>query len=192
MKRACNYLWIGLLLLAAPTLSRANDFAVSGVGGSWKPLNEKDNKIRMVKESVRVNIHGQRDKDDAYYGPTYYEVTADFTFKNNGGAVTINMAFPERGDGDINPHQSGFTHFATYVNGKITKVRRVITNLVLYGDNGGKYQALWIKQVSFKQGETKQVRVTYRATPGNQAGVGFFSSYDFTGQNWQGLWQKAC
>jgi hypothetical protein len=176
VKRVCKYFWVGLLLLALPTVVSANDFEVEGVGGSWQPIKEKNNKIRMVKESVRINISG----------PTY-EVTADFTFKNNGPAKTINMAFPERGEGaGVDPrHDIGFTRFVTYVNGKSTKVRRVITKTVDDGSDGS-YQALWIKQVSFKQGETKQVRVAYHAVPGNQAGKGFFASYDFTGQDWSG------
>ena len=186
MKLIYKTLLIGLLSLGSCGDSHANDFGVSGVGGSWRPLKGQHRSVRMVRENVRINIYAKYDNNAGFYMPSYCDVTADFTFQNTGPAVTVSMAFPERGEGAGETGESGFTNFATYVNGTKTKVRRVVTKLEKDGDVYGNYQALWVKQVPFKRGETKSVRVRYRAEPGSAADVGSFASYDFTGANWRG------
>jgi hypothetical protein len=176
-----------LALITSCAAANANDFEVSGIGGSWHPAAGENRSIQMVSERIRINISQGKD----YY--RYYDTTADFLFHNHGAATSVNMAFPENaGGGDPDEGgkpSSGFRSFQTTVNGKATKAKRVITRRSL--KSGVKYQALWIKRVSFAAGERKAVRVSYRSIPGSLAGVGWLAAYDFTGGNWRGKVQES-
>ncbi len=179
MKKMMAFLCALTLLCAASKVS-ANDFGVYGVGGSWRPFKGEHRSIRMVRETVRLDIY---DIQNA----RYYDVNATFVFHNQGAATSVDMAFPERSGGaDAMNAKSltGFTSFRTTIAGKSAKANRVLSKRRLA--SGVEYQALWIKRVSFKKGETKLVSVKYRSDAGNLAGTGFFASYDFSGENWFG------
>lgn len=70
----------------------ANDRAIVGRGGTWKPLQGEHASIRMVSERVRVDVYEK-----------YYDVQASFVFRNEGPATTVTMGFPESGGGDVDP-----------------------------------------------------------------------------------------
>lgn len=178
---------VALALVIGCAITKANDFGVSGVGGSWHPTGGEHRSIQMVSERIRIDIFQGKD----YH--RYYDTTADFLFYNQGPAVSVNMAFPEKANGEaalINEKSpSGFRMFQTSVDGQVIKAKRVVAKRKL--KSGVEYQALWIKRVSFKKGERKTVKVSFRSAPGNLAGVGWFAAYDFTGGNWFGKVEKS-
>jgi hypothetical protein len=177
---------LGIALLGFTALSnvaQANDSAVRGVGGSWRPLKGEHRSVRMVREDVNINVGLRYSKivEGDYAG---YDVTANFVFRNYGAAQWVNMGFPERGGGDIKPREAHFQQFHTWVNGKRVPVQRRV--LRIEGeDDYNHYEALWVKRVYFKRGETKNVRVSYKSDAGATAGVGWYAPYDFTGGNWR-------
>lgn len=173
------FLIVGLFL-TMPLAARANDSAVQGVGGRWKRLQEGKTAVQMVRENVLLNLD-QRDS---------YKVTADFIFRNHGRATTVKMGFPESGFGDIPDDyavKTAFTDFRTLVDGKASPVFRRAAE---HGEE--QYDAFWVKTVSFKAGQTRHVRVSYRSPNGGRAAmVGSFCLYSFTGGNWQGKVEKS-
>lgn len=183
MKR--NFLLAGVVLslFTLASATRANDSAVTGVGGSWRPLKGEHRAVRMVRENININVGLRYSKiiKGNYAG---YDVTANFVFKNYGVAQWVQMGFPERGGGDINPQKSQFQNFKTWVNGRrVAATRRILE--MSNDEDFRDYSALWVKRVYFKKGETKNVRVSYSSDAGATAGVGWYAPYDFTGANWR-------
>jgi hypothetical protein len=163
-----------LTLLLCCRVAEANDGAVEGVGGRWHFMQGEHRKVRLVSETIRLDVYRE-----------YYETKVDFVFKNVGGPVTVMMGFPESGGGDIGPaerfrNHSGFMRFASWVDGRRVKAQRVVTHA-----REEWYEALWLKRVRFRQGQTRHVRVRYRAPHGTVAGEGQSTPYNFTGGNWQ-------
>src|SRR5262249_14195960 len=76
---------------------------------------------------------------------------------------------------------SAYTGFATWVDGHRVKVQRVVSKIYEEG-----YDALWLKTVAFRRGQSRIIQVSYRAPHSTVAGSGLCSSYDFTGGNWRG------
>jgi hypothetical protein len=176
-----------ILALGTMTFSGAafaNDSAVTGVGGSWHPVKGEHRAVRMVREDININV-GLR------YSPVLqdqypaYDVTANFVFHNYGPAQWVQMGFPERGAGDIQPAKAQFKSFQTWVDGKRVPVTRQLLNVPGADEDFTDYKALWVKHVYFKKGETKNVRVKYKSDAGATAGVGWYAPYDFTGANWR-------
>lgn len=180
--------WLLLLsfgFAALQSTAIANDFGVSGIGGTYFPLRDEHRSIRMVREKVRIDIYENLNSSTGY--PDYYYDTAiDFVFKNDGKPATIEMAFPESAEGADAGYatKSSFRFFRTSVNGKGVKVSRIIASRKL--SSGVSCEALWVKKVSFSKNETKSVRVVYRSGWGNLADVGDFAAYNFTGGTWKG------
>ncbi|MCX6163927.1 MAG: hypothetical protein NTU73_03545 [Ignavibacteriae bacterium] len=133
--------------------------------------------VQMERETIDMNIYEE-----------YYDVIAQFTFKNNGDACTVYMGFPESGSGDLNGNwdtTSAFLSFSTSVDGVNVTAKRECVR----GDD--EYHAYWIKQVSFKKNETKKIVVKYRSPLGGGIsayynGVDYYVSYTFSGGNWYG------
>jgi hypothetical protein len=163
-------------------VARANDSAVTGVGGSWRPLKGEHRAVRMVRENISMNVALRYSPViKGYYAG--YDVTANFVFKNHGAAQWVEMGFPERGSGDIEPKKAQFQNFKTWVNGRrVAATRRIIE---MNTEDFTDYNALWTKRVYFKSGETKKIRVSYSSDAGSTAGVGWYAPYDFTGANWR-------
>lgn len=157
----------------------ANDSGVIGVGGSWVLLKGEHPTVQMERETIEINVYKE-----------YYDVVAVFTFKNNGDACDVYMGFPESGGGDMgsyNDSLTAFLKFSTSVNGITVEAKRERVKI----DDEMEYKAYWIKQVSFKEGETKKIVVKYRSPLGSGISAventsDDFVSYSFTGGNWQG------
>ena len=162
------------LMLAAPAF--ANDSAVVGVGGSWKPMSGKHPAVRMVRERVEIDVH-----------PSYEVTRATFVFENEGPAMEVRMGFPEAGWGDIAPSaymkRSGFQSFVTSVDGKPVKAVR-------YGGQPTEedYRAVWVKRVPFRAKQQRTVQASYRSQLGEIASseAPHFVAYQFSGGNWKG------
>lgn len=167
-------MWIACamaLWLVSPGV--ANDGRVVGEGGRVRLLRGERTTLRMVRESIRMDVY-----------PSHYDVDAAFVFHNHGPATTVTMGFPESGGGDLDAaryrKRSGFARFATWVDGKPVSARREAS----VGDS--EYQAFWVKRVRFDKEQRRIVRVRYRSSPGDDITSTRGAGYSFTGGNWRG------
>lgn len=172
---------ISVLFFVIVQRGYSNDSGIIAIGGTWVVMKGEHPSIQMERERIEMNIYKE-----------YYDVTAEFTFVNKGGECSVYMGFPESGFGDMNGYVdsvSAFIEFSTSVNGETVEAKRerVKNEFEDYDD----YIAYWIKEVSFKDGETKKVVVKYRSPLGT--GVSAFNNgpdkfvrYTFSGGNWQG------
>jgi hypothetical protein len=161
--------------------SYSNDSGIRAIGGTWVLIKGEHPSIQMEKETIDMNIYQE-----------YYDVIAKFTFKNNGDACDVYMGFPESGYGDMGgifDTTTAFLSFSTSVDGVTVKAKREYVKGEY--ESWDEYRAYWIKQVSFKAGETKKIIVKYRSPLG--AGISAFYNgtdnfvrYTFSGGNWQG------
>ena len=175
-----SYFIVPLSLLLLTLSVKANDASFSGVLGSPTLSTGEHSAIRMASEKVILTL-----KND-----TQFETDANFVFVNDSSrAVTVRMGFPEGnyGDGwedDEDKKQSGFLRFATTVNGATVKATRTIVK-----GKDSDHDIWWIKTVSFRPREHKNVRVTALSALGGSVewAVNEAMSYNFTGKNWKGL-----
>lgn len=171
------------LLAALSALSLpafANDTWVAGTGGTIQAMNGEHPSIRMVRETVRMDLYAND-----------YQTTVDFEFQNTGSATTVQMGFPESGyigvDGPEAERKAArktyYKNFMTSVDGRKTPATRQQATV-----KDGDYTAYWTKSVRFGTGQTRKVQVTYRSPYGGTAfgTLHTFANYDFTGGNWKG------
>lgn len=160
---------------------KANDSGIRAIGGTWMLIKEEHSIIQMERETIDMNIYED-----------YYDVIAVFVFKNHGDACDVYMGFPESGYGDIGgvfDTTTAFLSFSTSVDGvNVTAKREYVKN---EQGSWNEYKAYWIKQVSFKAGETKKIVVKYRSPLGTGISAFYngsdnFVRYTFSGGNWQG------
>lgn len=198
-----KYLVLILLLSFVPSAaSYSNDCSVSGQGGRWKVLKGEHNSVQMVSETVSISVLQNSSNENNGFN---YKTIATFIFKNHGKAQTVKMGFPESSYGDF---KGGFLYFHTWVDGKEVKAERCIldpededsSSYVAFNpdsidcENG--FEALWIKEVSFEENETKTITVEYMS-PVNSGvalsgkGIEYWISYDFTGGNWYGTVEES-
>jgi len=170
----------GLLFLSTAAVCSANDTRVVGQGGRVRRVSGERTTVRMVRESVRIDIYR-----------TYYDVDATFLFQNEGPPVTVTMGFPERGGGDIREkdykQKSGFLRFGTWVDRQPVHARRQPAAI----GREGQYKAFWVKEVSFAQGQGRAARVRYRSKAHEVSNGERFAMYDFTGGNWRGTVEES-
>jgi len=173
-------------VLFAASASVANDGVVIGEGGRVAFLEGEHKSVRMVRESVRMDVFSD-----------YYVVRAEFVLKNDGDAVDVKMGFPESGGGAIRSMdaktESGFRRFDTKVDGKpVNAIRKLAAFSTM-----SSYEAFWVKEVHFAKNQTRTVLVSYRSPPGMantekrskkslSTTIGYGAAYPFTGGNWRG------
>jgi hypothetical protein len=162
-------------------ITRKNDGAISGVGGSLTLLKGEHKDIQMVREVVQMTLDAMG-----------YQTTVDFVFKNHAQtALSVQMGFPETGSGDVedNPKKSAMAGYSTWVDGVKVPAKWVPVK----NKESGTYKAHWIKTVPFKAGQTRTIRVRYTSSYGTHVGPGLNKSvaYDFTGGNWKGVVEQS-
>jgi hypothetical protein len=161
--------------------SHSNDSGIRAIGGTWVVMKDEHPTVQMEREKIDMNIYAE-----------YYDVIAEFTFKNNGDACDVFMGFPESGYGDMGgiwDTTSAFLSFSTSVDGVTVTAKREYVKGEF--ESWDEYRAYWIKQVSFKTGETKKITVKYRSPLGSgisayYQGSDNFVRYTFSGGNWYG------
>lgn len=165
------------LCLIGP-FAQANDSAFEAVGGSPRPLQGENARIRMQSERIVLTV-----------GRDGYDTRAEFVFVNDSNRRTdVMMGFPEENSGDVasgdKPRQTTFKRFATRVDGASVRARRII---LAKPDPAG-FVTYWVKNVSFAPRQTRRVRVDYRSPFGATTSSGFNRAiyYNFTGGNWKG------
>jgi hypothetical protein len=154
----------------------ANDSAFSGVSGTPKPLKGEHRFIAMQSEKVLICASSST-----------YDTVVDFVFRNDGGATSVQMGFPESSYGDVAAvKKSTFLSFDTYVDGRKVAAQRIVTS---GSDGEGGVEAYWLKTVTFARHQTRRVRVAYRSPMGGNTDWGSHNAlvYAFTGKNWKGL-----
>ena len=171
-----RYFVMLMLTLAVISQCLANDTMMVGTGGSLRPMTGEHKSIRMVREWVRMDVH-----------PTYYDVSVQFVFRNDGPATTVQMGFPEFNSGgmsrDFYRNRSGYKWFHTSIDG-----RRVPAKRVYVEDPKEEFQqkAYWVKTVDFSRNQERVIRVDYRSDGGEDSMGGRYAEYNFTGKNWAG------
>ncbi len=159
----------GLCLLLG-ALAWSNDTAVWGVGGVIEPMKSHPS-VELRSHRVMVTLT-----------PSYADVECTFVLHNTGQATSVLIGFPESGGGvDVDPTR-GFERFRSYVDGKRVKVR--VINAEKERDS---YWRWYVKRVSFRAGQTRVVRNTYRMSLGLfGTGERFFEYVLTTGASWKG------
>lgn len=159
----------------------SNDSGIIAVGGTWVVMKGEHPSVQMESEKIEMNVYAD-----------YYDVTAEFIFRNNGGECSVYMGFPESGFGDMNSYKdsvSAFIKFSTTVDGVNIEAKRERVRGEF--NDYDAYLAYWIKEVSFKEGQTRKVTVKYRSPLGTGISAFYngsdnFVRYTFSGGNWQG------
>lgn len=172
---------IPVLLFCVFSTARSNDSGIIAVGGTWVVMKGEHPSVQMESEKIEMNVYRE-----------YYDVTAEFIFRNNGGECSVYMGFPESGFGDMNSYKdsvSAFIKFSTSVDGVNIEAKRERVRGEF--NDYDAYLAYWIKEVSFKEGQTRKVTVKYRSPLGTGIsafynGTDNFVRYTFSGGNWQG------
>ncbi|BCW96896.1 MAG: copper amine oxidase N-terminal domain-containing protein [Fimbriimonadales bacterium] len=165
----CRWGISGLCLLLG-ALAWSNDTAVWGVGGVIEPMQSHPS-VELRSHRVMVTLT-----------PEYADVECTFVLHNTGKATSVLIGFPESGGGvDVDPTR-GFERFRSYVDGKRVKVR--VINAEKQRDS---YWRWYVKRVSFRAGQTRVVRNTYRMPLGIVSmGERFFEYVLTTGASWKG------
>ncbi|MBI2301982.1 MAG: hypothetical protein HYU66_24020 [Armatimonadetes bacterium] len=163
--------WVGLaLVIWLASEARADDGAISGVGGAPKLMKEHPS-VRMVRETVEIWVPEGR-------------VVARFTFRNlSRRPADVLMGFPESSWGDAGSPHSTFVYFHSYVDGRLVRARRVAEP----HERGGGYSAFWLKRVHFSPGGF--VEVLNRYAGGLGFVVGGLCDFEYTlrtGASWHG------
>ena len=172
----CVRSFLLLLLCAATSVAFSDDGWWSTAGGIGA-YGKGHPTIRMVSEDLKIQI-----VDDQTA-----KVNVLFSFRNEGKATQVTMAFPE--SYEMREGKS-LDKFRTWVDGKLVSARRVILSKgdltdEDVGDRIGK--AVWLKKVIFAANQTLSVRVAYEGhLSGNTSGDRTFSYTLTTGATWKG------
>ncbi len=169
-------IFVCALLLATygGNAAHANDSAVSGVGGTVRPM-ENHPSIRMVEEEIRVKLPERT-------------VETRFVFRNEGPATSVLMGFPEEGYGDIVPARTGFRYFRSSLDGRPIKTDRRVASET----NDHQYHFWWVKRVPFGRNQTRTVTNSYQSGLAEDSlGNNWFTYVLETGAPWKGKIGKA-
>jgi hypothetical protein len=157
--------------LLCSSFALADDAAWTYVGGAGNFSNNKQ--IRMVSERVDVRL---RDKRSHFH--------AEFVFRNEGPATSVQMAFPEAAHGHPPKTKGVIRGFYSTVDGSRVRVKRHAQKIGSY--QGSEYYAVWLKRVHFNANQTRRVAVDYWADNGD---IGDFVQNNYilkTGATWKG------
>lgn len=175
-----NRLFVCLLPFFAISFARADDAAWMQIGDAGNFTKSKH--IRMVQEHVWIAISNKR-----------VRVHALFQFKNEGPAHTVKMAFPD-GIEDFKPRKpsapQAILWMKSKVDGKPAKMTRQRYKPEKQTDYPN-YTHVWLKDVSFRKGQTRMVSVDYETLHGDR-GDYIQDIYTLkTGATWKGSIGKA-
>lgn len=158
-------------IFCMPTAFANHSWVLDGKGGSMRVINREHPSVRMVREWIRMDIY-----------ENYYVVKAQFEFYNDGPPVTVKMGFPEINERENN--SPGFAWFKNWLDGKRIGATRILESEPNHlSDFFTVY--LWTTKVHFRRGQTRNVRVEYRAQSGIEMEGWRIAAYDFTGENWR-------
>ncbi|MEI7832100.1 MAG: hypothetical protein WCJ56_02735 [bacterium] len=170
-----NLLLLLILTVSLASAALANDMRISGVGGTIRRMDGEDANIRMESEWVNVDVYEKT-----------YDVTATFNFINDSDEEqTVKMGFPEDGGGDGSNTESGFTSFSSNIDGIYVDIQRSLISTKDRDET--RYQAYYVKEVTFQPRQARLVQVNYTSLMGDVSSPPYhFVEYGFTGGNWKG------
>lgn len=161
--------WFSLWSFAT---ARADDGAVSGIGGTVKMLKGPPT-IRMVSEAVSIKVPEGN-------------VRASFVFLNEGPATTVTMGFPESGEGPDGSTRgkTAFSYFRSFVDGKPVKCRLWPKS---EDEDAQTYDYWWVKNVHFAAHQRRVVVDEYGGSGGGATDGSQWIPYNLlTGATWKG------
>jgi hypothetical protein len=153
-----------LFLLLSLNAVQADDGSSSLISGGASVAVTPHPSVRMVREEVQVQLY-----------PDKALVHCQFIFKNDGKACSVKMGFPEekQASGDTGK-LFRMWGFKSWVDGTLVQTRRV--QMVRGHQNAfNSYQALYLKEVSFKSGQVRTVVDEYTTELGDMGWI--FSPY---------------
>ena len=163
-----------LFLLAAcvPAWGLANDGWWSNSSTPYA-FEQEHTQIQLIREHLHLDLQN---------GKT--TVTVTFLFTNHGPATTVTMAFPET----QKSLGSSLTNFRSWVDGEEVDVTYRVLQEARPGEHEDRdYKAVWLKQVSFREGQAKVVKVRYiQRNSYSTFGTQTFQYIFKTGATWQG------
>lgn len=147
-----------VLLASAPAIVQADDSVYMGSGYHVYPIQNSD--VQLAAETIVIT-----DNHAFSGGPRFdsnrFAINVDMTFKNHGPDTTLQMGFPVIIDARDGEEVEIKTHFRTWVNGKevpITKKQGMPNPLE---KDWHFSQTVYTYTVSFKKGETKEIKHSY-------------------------------
>ncbi len=166
---------IAALVLGLASSGRADDGAMTGVGGTLHLMSEHPH-IAMVAEDVQARLD---------LATQTVDVECLFVLANDGAADSVLVGFPEMSAGDTAPEP--FTFFESFVDGERVTCQRVDASAA----NESESRFWWTKQVTFAARQTRIVRDHYRAPAGDYVGdaQGPWRTFEYTlrtGASWEG------
>lgn len=115
---------IAVTCLALQDNSLANDAPLNLVSGSASPIDSRDTKVKMLSETVRIDLNDEK-----------YVVDAEFTFSNVGSKPeTITVGFPKRSYGYLDDRYrftDEFISFEAWLNGTRVEVQEKVDHSTL-------------------------------------------------------------
>ncbi len=119
-------------------------------------------------------------------------VTVTYLFHNTSKrTTTVTMGFPEEGyDASLDEQKTWFKSFKSWIDGVETQVMAKRVNDKDFDPDFG-YKVWWVKDVSFKAGQSRIVANAYVSQPGSSAMPNkFFEYIVHTAKNWKGNVKK--
>ncbi|MEO7453739.1 MAG: hypothetical protein ABIV13_03135, partial [Fimbriimonadales bacterium] len=130
----------------------------------------KHESIQMVEEDISIRLLAES-----------AEVEVTFMFKNHGTATVVTMGFPEEHAG---LKDAGMLGFRSWVDGVEVVTHR---QTKLEDEESRHWKAVWLKDVRFDAGQSRKVRVTYKAEYGGNTSGSRRLNYTLeTGATWKG------
>jgi hypothetical protein len=165
-----NRILPALLVQAVSAFAVANDGWWAAAGGAGA-FGKSHPHIRLLAEHVSIDLRNE-----------YAAVAVEFLFRNEGPASHVTMAFPEEYGG---PMRFGMEQFRSWVDGDRVMCRRKV---IAANEEENDWKAVWLKEVSFRQGHSRKVRVSYRSPyAGNTSGDRLLTYILRTGASWKSV-----
>lgn len=147
-----------VLLANAPTIVQADDSVYLGDGYQVYPIQNSE--VQLAQETIVIT-------DEHAFGRDLkklfkrFTVTVYMIFKNHGPSTTLQMGFPVLTDDRDGESVEIKTNFRTWVNGKEVAITRKQGMPNPLKDDWHFSKTVYTYTVSFKKGETKEIRHSY-------------------------------
>ncbi len=183
MHKRIILLWM-IVLLSSIALqnSNADDSVYQGNGYNVYAIQNSD--VQLVAETITIT-------DNRALGLSKrqnFGINVDMTFKNQGADTTVQMGFPVFMNEEEGEQTEIDTHFRTWVNGQEIPVakKQGVPNPEIQNSHFAKI--VYTYAVSFKSGETKQIKHTYDVGGSFDSMGGWDLRYILrTGALWKGV-----
>lgn len=163
--------FLSLIFITGISFAFANDTYFFMAGGQLVPTKEIDTEIEMKEEIINIVLER-----------TYYEVTVDFFFYNNGKDVDLEIGFPFfcvglQGEGTI-------SDFHCWTNDTETSFKDFPIEKKCAKDT--ELENAYVRTINFPEKKTTKTRISYKSTYGIEAPSFAIAQYLYgTGSSWK-------